>query len=510
MTTRIVFRSVLIIVLGLFANNGPSPIQAQTPTPVSEEQERLTRLLTQQAIAEAEAKIAVAEKTKVEATIPKSATPPLAGETKVNDGAVIESDMVSYLSMAYAANRVVAQLKEARVKGSRISVSNLAIYNRADIDLVLNYKATTAQLIILQQQFCAILNHEPVQCGGARIATKSLEPLGIVGSFLGAFVDMTALLRTNVTVQGHTFEINEAALVAEVFRAARSEGGLPNYPNLYYPATFPPIDPNLRTSELLARLEDLHDLKARVLARIHELEEEQKVVTKLNATIAKLTKLIEDGPEELKAAESELETLRKIKKDFDAKNQPMPVDKLERMAQLEKSIPKLGDDIAKAPGKKAEAEARLAQLLNGKTEDEIKDLISRMKLVNERFDQLVATLIKVDAGTGINSLTAYIRAENLIAVMKDPNSYWLQLAVAKAGGNNRIKTNLLIDIFTGGSRLSHSGGVIVQYNLYSLTGQSIASDTITEYTGYVKAGKIKRLPNPQKVTDVPARKPADP
>lgn len=76
-----------------------------------------------------------------------------------------------------------------------------------------------------------------------------------------------------------------------------------------------------------------------------------------------------------------------------------------------------------------------------------------MRLINERFDQLIATLIKTDSATGINSLTAYIRAENLQAVMNDPkNSYWLQLTVVKAGGNNRIKTNLLVDSFTGGNR----------------------------------------------------------
>ncbi|MFS8084138.1 MAG: hypothetical protein ACMG6H_00760, partial [Acidobacteriota bacterium] len=467
--------------------------QSPTPTPESEE---IIRLRQEKTRVELEKDIAVAEKAKLEATVPKSATSPLTGETKVNDGAVIESDMVSYLSMAYAANRVVAQLREAKVGGKTIAISNLAIYNKADIDLLLNYKATTAQLTILRQEFCTILNNEPPQCGGARIATRSLAPLSIVGSFLGAFVDMTALLRSNVTVQGHTFDINEAALVAEVFRAARSEGGFPSDTNLYYPATFPPTDPTLKNSQLLLILEDLHDLKARALVEIHNLEAKQKDIAKLTAAIAKLTALIEEGPDEIKAREFELETLLKIKKDYEAKHKPMPVKKLERIAQLEKMIPKIKEDLASAPARKGKAESRLKQLLNGKTEDEIKDLISRMNLVNDRFDQLVATLIKVDASTGINSLTAYIRAENLTAVLKDPNSYWLQLAVLKAGGNNRIKTNLLIDIFTGGSRLSHSGGVIVQYNLYSLTGKSIASDTLTEYSGYIKAGKIKRLPNP--------------
>jgi hypothetical protein len=478
-----------------------------TPTP---ESEQVIRLREQKTRAELERDIAVAEKAKLDASFPKPTTSPLTGETKINDGAVIESEMVTYLSMAYAANRIVEQLKDAKnADGSCLAITNLAIYNKADIDLLLNYKATTAQLKILRQELCKLVP-EARQCGGARIAARSTAPLGIIGSFLGAFVDLTALLRTNVTVQGHTFDISEAALVSEVFRAARAPEGLSGHPNLYYPATFSPTDPGLQTSELLLILEDLHDLKARVLVAVHDLEERQKGIAKVKAEIDKLKALIEGAPDQIKAAQSELDRLLSLQKELEQKHQKVPFDKLERIAQLQESIPKMQQELADAPGKKAKAEAKLQQLLQGQTEDEIQDLISRMKLVNDRFDQLVATLIKVDSATGINSLTAYIRAENLTAVMKDQHSCWLQLAVVRAGGNNRIKTNLVVDIFTGGSRLSHSGGVVVQYNLYDLTGKSIASDTFTEYTGYIKAGKIKRLPNPVTVLDVPKRTPTQP
>lgn len=484
-------------------------VKAQTPTPTPDSDE-VKRLKEEKTQVELERDIAVAEKAKLDASFPKPTTSPLAGETKISDGAVIESEMVSYLSMAYAANRIVEQLKGAKdAHGTSLTIENLAIYNKADIDLLLNYKATTAQLKILRQEFCKLVPDAP-QCGKIRIATRSTAPLGIVGSFLGAFVDLTALLRTNVTIQGNTFDISEAALVSEVFRASRASGGLPANPNLYYPAAFPPTDPSLQTSELLLILEDLHDLKARVLRAVHDLEEREKDIAKTKSAIDKLKALIDGSPDQIKDARAELDRLLKVQKELAQKHQPVPFDKLERIEELQVSIPKMQQDLADAPEKKAKAEAKLQQLLKGQTEDEIQDLISRMKLVNDRFDQLVATLIKVDSATGINSLTAYIRAENLTAVMKDPNSYWLQLAVVKAGGNNRIKTNLVVDIFTGGSRLSHSGGVVVQYNLYGLTGKSLASDTFTEYTGYIKAGKIKQLPNPVTIQDLPKRTPTHP
>ncbi len=480
-----------------------SPSATPTPTPESEE---IIELRAEKTRVELEKDIAVAEKAKNDASFPKPTTSPLSGETKINDGAVIESDMISYLSMAYAANRIVERLKVTKTAdGNNLVIDNLAIYNKADIDLVLNYKATTAQLVILRQEFCKLV--DAPQCGDKVIAERSIAPLGIIGSFLGAFVDMTALLRTNVTITGHTIDITEGALVSEVFRAARAEDGVSGQRNFYYPAVFPPMDPKLTTSTLLTTLEDLHDLKAMVMVAIHDIEERLKEITKKTGQISKLKAFVESAPDDIDGAQAELDRLEQLKKEFAAKKRPMPFDALERMARLQETIKKLKSDLAGAPAKQAKAEKDLSDLLGGSTEDELKNLVSRMKLVNERFDQLIATLIKTDAATGINSLTAYIRAENLQAILNGINSYWLQLAVLKAGGNNRIKSNLVTDIFTGGSRLSHSGGAIVQYNLYGVDGKSIVSDTLTEYTGYINAGKIRRLPNPATVSDVPQRTP---
>jgi hypothetical protein len=147
----------------------PSP----TPTPESEEIKRLREEKTR---AELEKDIAVAEKAKFDAEFPKPSTSPLAGETKINDGAVIESEMVSYLSMAYAANRLVLKLRDT----DQIVIKNLTIYNKADLDLLLNYKATTAQIKILHDEFCKLVP-DAAECGGQEGAVRTLgTPLGIV------------------------------------------------------------------------------------------------------------------------------------------------------------------------------------------------------------------------------------------------------------------------------------------------------------------------------------------
>lgn len=68
----------------------------------------------------------------------------------------------------------------------------------------------------------------------------------------------------------------------------------------------------------------------------------------------------------------------------------------------------------------------------------------------------------------------------------------MQLRVVSAGGNNKIKRNLITNLFTG-DNISHSGGSIVEYILYDLNGNARYSNTFTVYEDYRKAKDIKRL-----------------
>lgn len=497
-------RALIATVLLVSSLEVAAQAQTATATPESEE---IIRLREQKTRAELEKDIAVAEKAKRDALFPKPSTSPLSGETKINDGAVIESDMVSYVSMAYAADELVKGLKN-----SRAPISRLAIYSKPDIDLLLNYNVTVNQIELVRQQYCKLLAlPDPSSCPDSRMGLRSLNSKAfaaptIAGSLLGAFVDMTALLRTNVTVQGHALEINEPALVSEVFRAIRSAGGLSGQPELFYPAAFPPnIDINTR-SQILGQLEVLYDLKARLAAITQDLEENLKKTKDTAGKIEELEAAIKRITQEQQKSQDELQALVQTAQLYKRRT---PFDANLRMQQLRKVIADLNRDHFHAQkdldAKRVELKslqlkqaALMAQLTRDSSVTDAKEAVAKLKMLNERFEQFVTTLVKVDAATGINSVTAFIRAENLKQALNstDGDGYWLQLAVVKAGGNNRIKANLVTDIFTGGSRISHSGGVIVQYNLYDLNGRSVVSDTLTQYAGYVKSGNIQRLPNP--------------
>jgi hypothetical protein len=500
---RVQLRALIASVLLISSLEVAAQAQTATPTPESEE---MIRLREQKTRAELEKDIAVAEKAKRDAEFPKPSTSPLSGETKINDGAVIESDIVSYFSMAYAADDLVKGLRN-----SGAPIRRLAIYSKSDIDLLLNYNVTTNQIELVRQQYCKLLNQDPVRCPATAsersLGTRAVTlPTTIVGSLLGSFVDMTALLRTNVTVQGHALEINESALVSEVFRAIRAQDGISLRPDLFYPAAFPP-NININTkSQILGQLEVLYDLKARTAALTQDLEENLKNIKNTAGKIEELEGVIKEIKQQQQKSQDELNTLVQAQQVYGRRT---PFAAYQRIQHLRKLLADLNSDRSHAQTDLVEKNVELkslkqhqlslmAQLARDLSVTDAKEAVAKLKMLNERFDQFVTTLIKIDAATGINSLTAYIKAENLRQALNgtDGAGYWLQLAVVKAGGNNRIKTNLVTDIFTGGSRISHSGGVIVQYNLYDLNGRSVVSDTLTQYAGYVKSGKIQRLPNP--------------
>jgi hypothetical protein len=529
--------SVLTTILAQDATPTPSP------TPLSPEEQRLAdekKILTlAKDNAELRKAIAEANKAETEAKFPKPSTTPLAGTTTVSDGAVIESQIVAYVSMAKAANSIITGINTHPV-----NIKNLAIYNERDVNLLLSYRVANNQVKVIQDSYCGLLAptetidpSDPTgqrnfcaKAGGASRPQRELFPLFTAAqSFLGGFIDLTALLRTNVEIKGQTFDIDEAPLVAEVFRAARRPSvGLPNSANLnlYYPLVMPPNISLDRPSDILSALQRLRSLRARAGKLLDDLVKTNEEIEKSKTKIKSLSELVNTLPRKEAADKASAvnlfsaytcagiaageDILDRIDRAIGGGCPLMPGEKRERLLELRDSIKETRAQLAEAnDGLQAEKDnlgklkTRLNELagkinpaFNTASGLSFDDAVAQLKAVNEQFDKFVNALIAVDATAGVNPLTNYIRAENLLSVLpRGAGSYWLQLKVLKAGGNNRIKTNLIVDIFTGGNRLSHSGGVIVEYNLFDDDGRSVASDTITDYTNYIKANKVKSLPS---------------
>jgi hypothetical protein len=557
MCKRIVITVSLMLVLGL---NGIW-VQAQEPAPTQPPKSpEVLRLEEEKAQAVLRQQIAEARKAELAARFPAGSSTPLAGTTTINDNAIIESYMMAYVSMAKAGNRIVESIKQ-----KNLGIKNLAIYNERDVTLVLAYKVADAQVDALKKQFDDWII-PPTAATPPSIL--SAAPLTIAESFLGNFVDLTAFLRTNVDIKGTSFEIEEGPLVAEVFRAARGQNGLPGI-ILYYPYVFPPdIDPTKR-SPILGKIENMRLLRilaAKFLSDVAAKDQEiVKAKAKADQTKGTIELLIAKQQDAIARAQRILDTycpkiakeagnqppnattpppgdaldqraeevLVKIKKIEAGQCRSIPAERREvlfemrdilKQARLEKdtarnNLRQTNEDLKRLALERADLanqltgpkgnDARTALLtLNRQNPNEndlakiyryIDNAVVFLKTASEQFDKFVTSIVQADAAVGVNPLTSYIRAEKIkealgITASTPEQGYWLQLKVIKAGGNNRIKTNLIVDIFTGGNRLSHSGGTIVQYSLYNSLGQQVASDTITEYINYIKSNKIRELP----------------
>lgn len=514
--TQAIAKAVVVIsaCLLLIFSCHPAKAQSASPSPTPESEE-LKALKERNAILEQEAKaagfekdVAEAKKKEAEAKFPKPNSSPLEGKTTINDGAVIESQMISYVSMARAANILISQLKTASVTDSTgntaaIKIKNLAIYNERDINLLLSYKVALNQLSLIQMEYDDVLKKP-----GGSSASFTL-PTTIASSFLGSFVDLTALLRTNVDIKGQTFDIDESSLVAEVFRSARGDDGLryvvsgkKTLVNLYYPATFPPdIDPN-KNSAILTILQKLFLTKSTVAALINALETNTKKVDETEGKIKTAKAKLVEIASKRKEAVVEYKRLRRIY------GLRPPAEVRERIEKLFDDLKALTDEETETNTAAGKLNTSLQELktagaaLRAKLSDhlqdpsQLEDTVTQLKALNDQFTKFVEALVKASDATATNPLTGYIKAESLTRTMEGTDSYWLQLKVVKAGGNNRIKTNLVVDVFRGGNRISHSGGAIVQYNLYDTTGKSLASDTLTSYSGYLKTNQVNKLPNP--------------
>jgi hypothetical protein len=510
-------RAILLIIFPLVL---ASQVAQAQDTGNNDESEKVKQLEELKKEAELRKAIAEARKAELEARFPKSDIETLKGETKLVGEKRVEEQLAGHISVADAANRIAAAIKN-KYKDK----INIVIYNQGDIQLLLIYSAATKRVDAYTGRYTSIaaaelaaLNANPMwtvptaPCDDRALASPGagvggagfVNPLGIATSFLGSFAEILSFFRTDVSITGSTFDVGEPVIVTEVFRALRSKYG-DNNVSLYYPSEIPPgFDPR-RDSPMLTSIEALFNAKAEADARAAQIagrvadkteqrktlvlcqrfageaqaklqtliNTQQKAVDDVNTEIAK-----EPGGRATKPQATKLAAEHKKLDDFKSRFDP-------QIATLEANKRAHNNDIARLDREIAALQAAAQPL----------------PALNAQADLLVKDLIKVDEKTGLNPLTAFIRAEMIQYFMKEYNAYWLKLRVVIAGGNTKVKTNLFVDVFNGGNRVFYSGASIVEYHLYNQSGESLLSDTTNSYVDYQKAKDLKKLTDSRSVVD---------
>ncbi|HLM57331.1 MAG TPA: hypothetical protein VK422_14555, partial [Pyrinomonadaceae bacterium] len=466
------------------------------------------------------------------ARFPKPASAPLAGTTETNDAIFIEELIQGHNSVNAAADAVVG-----RICGQLPNARVIVVHNQPSVGMMTTYAAGLKRIGALKTRYGAVIgdmkraidadeakdkdaDHQMPRKRAAaaqgRAEGRSLAAgLGAATSVVGSFVDFLSFFRTNVDIKGSTFDVQNAVFVSSVFDAFRQnrlrqcKAGI----SLYHPAAVPPNLDSPAGSALLTEIEDLFALREDAEETKRRLDER---VARRQRQIADLRKLVEDAEKAIKKYEDD-----KGKKngggggEEGAEGREGEDDPMDRIApgafgtrgrntrrrgggqarqqqQRQARQQQQPQETDPTPALKAEIEKH--EELIALLEKDIAALnygARRLTGINTEFDNLLKDLLAVDESSGISLLTGFLQTESLRDVMKGDDSYWLTLDVVKAGGNRKVKTHLILDVFRGGAKITHSGGAVVHFNVYDRAGASVLSGVHSKYLKYRSADKIE-------------------
>jgi hypothetical protein len=477
---------------------------AQTPTTTPTPSEEELRLQEQKRLLELQKDIELAKKAIRDAQ-PQPPTPtatPLAGDTTLDPNVKLEVEMVAYLAMSDIASRIAAEVK------GQSSGKNLAIY---DAQVVKDWRFYRALLPAFKVQVDDLIkNYQTLLCKNpAEFSTPGFKdmcpkptqdsmnadamPFSILPKafsagtdILKSFIDLTALFRTDTKIEGKSVTIDESAMVAEVFRALKKTTGGPV--KLYYPEVFPPrLTENSPTVTrigllFLYKIEADERIKKKGDDKDHLIEALKKPSADKKGLAEQLDPLtsLKERLDNLTAA-YEIQTDQAVKKKLKAQMDKLKVEVSELLPMgktLEGLISELESGIKSID--ETEIKPRKKQI------DELDEDIKKLSDLNARFLKFVDEFVKVD-DKGSNALALFIKSEDVDEAMKD--GHWLEIKTVSAGGNNRVRKNLLR--YLTGAKLDHSGGLIVEWTLFDKTGAVIASDKVSFYGGYMEPKKIR-------------------
>lgn len=387
--SRKLFTSLFAVWCCFIMTTWPCRAQDTQPTPqptppnarVKELEERISILEKEKQKAELEKELVVAQSARIRALLPTPTATPLEGKVDIDEHVKLESEILTYQALSE-----LLQFAAGRIGGVSPKPTSVVIYSDRDVAALQNYNTLKAQIDSTTQRYGEILP------GGAEAG-----PAGILlapemaSTLLRSVADVAALFRTNTTIGGLTFTVEEGALVSQLSKALKAISI-----NSYYPSVYPPNLFSKDTPAIIKSLSDLYVQKSKselIVSRCESTENDVKALCNAN-----------------------------------------------------------------------------------------KDTVLRLKALNQQVSKFIDELSVVDDTTKSSALTGMVRAENLRNIFQGSDStYILQVKVLDAAGSNKRTSNL----FTG-TKLSHSGGIIVNFILFEKNGMVMLSDTLYNYKGFIR------------------------
>lgn len=486
-------------------------------------------------IAENEKATAEAKKAKFDALFPKPDVSSLVGGTKINEGTFIETQMLGYCAMKKAASQISEKIDS-------LNKGNLVVYSEADVKMAARYTLMMNRLKNLKRGYEEL---KPDYIAEIQKADPTFTLPGIdeirsklgdesrrnaaAGLIIDTALKFLSLFKTDVEITPSEITIGERELVAEVFRnLTKGKNGFA----LYYPQTIPLsiqdctqnslaqcsplLNQLMETSQAYDEIVYLKDRLDKILKAAKALKDKddeiQKEVERIDKEIAEIDKVINNPKttKKVKAAKKK-EKEKKQKEKADKQNEITPFEEEIRNALDRVDI---NVDISKLRtfrnnptlGSKSEIlnkiyELTMKELGFGKEKESDKPQAEKPTASPDKnLSQTTTVNVNVGdkedkkeagGGSGDKTFVSYLQAESLKNIMKTENDRWLEVKVIKAGGNMRVKSNIITNLAVG-SRVNFSGGAIVYYNVYDKDGKSVSSGVVSIYQGYRKSSQINQ------------------
>jgi hypothetical protein len=204
-----------------------------------------------------------ADEERLAASLPETTTKPLEGVTAMDEKVTLESEMLAYEAMGEAARRIAAVL------GGTKGLTALVVYTQDQPELLAAYRVFSGQLAFLEAKYGEALPD--------RMAILPVLPevFALPQALIGSVIDLLALFRTDTTIHGLSFTMEEVALVSQIARELQASGSAISvvYSNLMLPDACSAGTSVL--SELARRLNALSLQKAKCEGVIAQMENQE-------------------------------------------------------------------------------------------------------------------------------------------------------------------------------------------------------------------------------------------
>ena len=296
----------------------PTPTPTPTPTPAENPNAELEKLkgqlevlkqivVLQKDISQAEADRVTQEKNKILNALPQPTATPLAGTATITNF-TFENEMLAYRALGAVTEKISGKVG---VTGK----PELIIYNDADVRAMESYAAVLSQIRSYNKTYIKLMGTQ----GGPESAAALLLGPQVGTAFLRSVVDLLALFRTDVKVEGVAITLDDDAIAARVSDELSSKFNIYN-PKLLLPRMLDAPatgSDNTQPEGILKELHNLQFLRSLADGIIENLKKNDPAtadkLTALNKEVDKLiTALMEVDPQTKRSAVNGLYRAEKI------------------------------------------------------------------------------------------------------------------------------------------------------------------------------------------------------